>query len=260
MAQSLEDWYTQMPIVTRSYLTLSFLTTAGCALEVISPFNVYFNGTLILYKLQLWRLLTNFFFFGSLGLDFVFHMFFLARYCRLLEEGSFHNRTADFFWMLCVGGTLLTACAPFVNIQFLGSSLTFMMVYVWGRRNAYVNMSFLGLFNFTAPYLPWVLLIFSVALGSSPLVDLLGMLAGHVYYYFEDVYPTLSERRDLEGNLLRPGRRVLAPPALVKALVPAREAFPQVVLRDDAQRGGGERARAAPAAAGVGAGAHEHAD
>ena len=103
-------------------------------------------------------------------------------------------------------------------------------------------------------------LIFSVALGSSPLVDLLGMLAGHVYYYFEDVYPTLSERRDLEGNLLRPGRRVLATPAFVKALFPAREAFPQVVLRDDAQRGGGERARAAPAAAGVGAGAHEHAD
>ena len=26
------------------------------------------------------------------------------------------------------GGTLLTCCAPFVNIQFLGSSLTFMMV------------------------------------------------------------------------------------------------------------------------------------
>ena len=29
---------------------------------------------------------------------------------------------------LCAGGTLLTCCAPFVNIQFLGSSLTFMMV------------------------------------------------------------------------------------------------------------------------------------
>ena len=41
-----------------------------------------------------------------------------------------------------------------------------------------MNMSFLGLFSFTAPYLPWVLLIFSVMLGSSPVVDLLGMAAG----------------------------------------------------------------------------------
>eukprot|EP00958_Prasinococcus_capsulatus_P013453 scaffold1388_cov390-Prasinococcus_capsulatus_cf.AAC.3 len=144
MAQNIEEWYKQMPVITRSYLTLSFLTTAGCALDIISPFSVYFNARLIFYKFELWRLLTNFFFFGSLGLDFLFHMFFLSRYCRLLEEGSFRHRTADFFYMLVFGGVLLTSCAPFVNIQFLGSSLTFMMVYVWGRRNQYVNMNFLG--------------------------------------------------------------------------------------------------------------------
>merc|ERR1719183_2972909 len=121
MAQSLEEWYKSMPIITRTYLTLSFVTTAGCALELISPFSVYFNARLIVQKFQLWRLVTNFFFFGSLGLDFLFHMFFLARYCKLLEEGSFRNRTADFFYMLLFGGSLLTFIAPFVNIQFLGS-------------------------------------------------------------------------------------------------------------------------------------------
>ena len=68
-------------------------------------------------------------------------------------------------------------------------------VYVWGRRNQHVNMSFLGLFNFNAPWLPWVLLLFSVMLGSSPVVDLLGMGAGHMYYFFEDVYPRISVRR-----------------------------------------------------------------
>lgn len=51
-------------------------------------------------------------------------------------------------------------------------------VYVWGRRHQYVNLSFLGIFNFTAPYLPWVLLGFSIVLGSSPVVDLLGMVVG----------------------------------------------------------------------------------
>eukprot|EP00271_Cylindrocystis_brebissonii_P020769 TRINITY_DN703_c1_g3_i1.p1 TRINITY_DN703_c1_g3~~TRINITY_DN703_c1_g3_i1.p1 ORF type:complete len:235 (+),score=32.65 TRINITY_DN703_c1_g3_i1:235-939(+) len=209
MAQNIEDWYKQMPIITRSYLTLSFLTTAGCALEVISPFSVYFNARLIYQKFQLWRLVTNFFFFGHIGLDFLFHMFFLSRYCKLLEENSFRGRTADFFYMLLFGGTLLTIIAPFVNIQFLGSSLTFMMVYVWGRRNPNVQMSFLGLFSFTAPYLPWVLLAFSVMLGSSPVVDLLGMGVGHVYYFLDDVYPRMS------------GRRFLATPGFIRALFPA---------------------------------------
>jgi len=80
--------------------------------------------------------------------------------------------------MLLFGGSLLTVMAPLASIEFLGSSLTFMMVYVWGRRHPYVTLSFLGIFTFTAPYLPWVLLGFSLMLGSSPKVDLLGMVAG----------------------------------------------------------------------------------
>jgi Derlin-2/3 len=220
MPLTLEQWYRQMPVVTRSYLTLSFLTTAGCALELISPFSVYYNAHLIFRKGQVWRLASNFFFFGSLGMDFVFHMFFLSRYCRLLEEGTFRGRSGkyfllyhiprliahtrltfissiagDFAWMLVFGAFALSCVAPFVNIQFLGSSLTFMMVYVWGRRNNHVNMSFLGLFSFTAPYLPWVLLVFSSALGSSPTTDLLGVAAGHAFYFLNDVYPTMTDRR-----------------------------------------------------------------
>jgi hypothetical protein len=35
--------------------------------QLISPFTVYFNTHLIFRELQLWRLATNFFFFGSLG-------------------------------------------------------------------------------------------------------------------------------------------------------------------------------------------------
>ncbi|GBF90363.1 der1-like family protein [Raphidocelis subcapitata] len=227
-----DEWYMSLPIITRYYVTLSFLTTAGCALEIITPFNVYYNTSLIFRKGEVWRLLTNFFFFGSLGLDFVFHMFFLVKYCKSLEEGSFRGRTADFLWMLLFGGSLLTMLAPFVNIEFLGSSLTFMMVYVWGRRHQYVNLSFLGIFNFTAPYLPWVLLAFSVMLGSSPKVDLLGMVAGHAYYFLEDVYPRMTN-----------GRRPLKTPALLKALFPTEQPLRMAALGGGAPaagRGAGE--------------------
>ena len=34
MAQAVEEWYRQMPIITRSYLTAAVLTTVGCTLEV----------------------------------------------------------------------------------------------------------------------------------------------------------------------------------------------------------------------------------
>ncbi|KAI5064403.1 hypothetical protein GOP47_0021073 [Adiantum capillus-veneris] len=219
MAQLVEDWYKQMPLITRSYLTLSVLTTVGCALDVISPYHIYLNSEKVIRHFQYWRLFTNFFYFGKLDLDFLFHMFFLARYCKLLEETSFRGRTADFFYMLFFGGTLLTGVVllggmfqlvseSLARILFLSNSLTFMMVYVWSKRNPHVHMSFLGLFTFTAPYLPWVLLGFSIIVGSSPWVDLLGMLAGHAYYFLEDVYPLMT------------GRHFLKTPAFVKALFP----------------------------------------
>lgn len=148
-------------------------------------------------------------------MDFFFHMFFLTKYSKSLEEGSFRRRSGDFLWMLLFGGAILVCAAPWANMQFLGSSLTFMMVYVWGRRHQYVQLSFLGLFNFTAPYLPWVLLAFSVMLGNSPVVDLMGMAAGHAYYFLEDVYPRMS-----------PGRRPLKTPRALAALFEQRAMQP----------------------------------
>jgi Derlin-2/3 len=71
------------------------------------------------------------------------------------------------------------------------------VVYVWARRNPDVLLNFLGLFTFTAPYLPWVMLMFGVVLGHSPVYDLLGIGVGHIYYFFEDVYPRATNRRPL---------------------------------------------------------------
>ena len=64
---------------------------------------------LIVNKGQVWRLFTNFLFFGTFSLDFLFHMYFLVRYCRSLEEGSFRGRTADFVWMIMFGVFCMTA-------------------------------------------------------------------------------------------------------------------------------------------------------
>lgn len=48
-----------------------------------------------------------------------------------------------------------------------------MLVYIWSRRSPQVRVNFFGL-TFQAPFLPWVLMGFSLLLGNSILVDLLG--------------------------------------------------------------------------------------
>ncbi|KAJ3131396.1 hypothetical protein HK101_004724, partial [Irineochytrium annulatum] len=126
-------------------------------------------------------------------------MFFTVRYARMLEEGSFRGRTTDFLWLFILAALAIVTLTPLVTtrsttVPFLSSPLTFMLVYIWSRRNPHIRMSFLGLFTFTAPYLPWVLLGFTMVLNSTwPTGDLLGMAVGHVYYFLDDVWPRAGD-------------------------------------------------------------------
>mmetsp|Transcript_55299 Transcript_55299/g.130558 ORF Transcript_55299/g.130558 Transcript_55299/m.130558 type:complete len:128 (-) Transcript_55299:81-464(-) len=68
-----------------------------------------------------------------------------------------------------------------------------------------------------------VLLGFSMLLGGSPVVDLLGMLVGHVYYYFEDVAPNLP------GTFY--GCRLLRTPEFVRYLFEENTSAPDFRLQ-----------------------------
>ncbi|CAD5220833.1 unnamed protein product [Bursaphelenchus xylophilus] len=205
--QHLLQTYEQMPPVTRVYMTACVLTTLAVQFELVTPFDLYFNWHLILYDFQWWRLLTSFCYFGSLGFTFLFNIIFTYRHCQILEEGSFRDRTADFVFMFLFGGVFMIICACFVHLLFLGQAFTIMLVYVWSRRNPQIRMNFFGVISFNAPYLPWVLLFFSLLLGNNALVDVFGIACGHLYYFLEDVFPTLPN-----------GFRILETPAFMKWL------------------------------------------
>ncbi|KAM6192661.1 ATP-dependent RNA helicase DHX33 isoform 2-T2 [Sarcoramphus papa] len=213
--QTFRQEYLQVPPVTRAYTTACVLTTAAVQLELITPFQLYFNPELIFKHFQVWRLVTNYLFFGPVGFNFLFNMIFLYRYCRMLEEGSFRGRTADFVFMFLFGGLLMTLFGLFVNLVFLGQAFTIMLVYVWSRRNPYVRMNFFGLLIFQAPFLPWVLMGFSLLLGNSIIVDLLGIAVGHIYFFLEDVFPNQPG-----------GGRLLRTPSVLKAIFDTPEDDP----------------------------------
>ena len=91
-----DEWFRSIPPVTKSYFVASAITTIGLTIGVF-PFNptyFYLDYTSVFKKFQLWRLLTNFIYFGPInqytvfGLIFTFTM--MVRYGRELE-GNFYN-------------------------------------------------------------------------------------------------------------------------------------------------------------------------
>ena len=54
------------------------------------------------------------------------------------------------------------------------------------------------MFTVGAGYLAYILLGLSMAMGGNPIVDILGIAVGHIYYFFSDLIPL-----EFDVNLLK---------------------------------------------------------
>ncbi|RMZ90041.1 hypothetical protein DV736_g2729, partial [Chaetothyriales sp. CBS 134916] len=191
----LEQWFFEMPPCTRYWTTATVITSILVQCKVITPFQLFYTFR------SYWRLLTTFIYFGPPSLDLAFHIFFQQRYSRLLESAAGASPAAYSWLLLYVTTTLLLisslstlTTSLHLPLPFLGSALSSTLVYIWSRRNPDTRLSFLGILVFTAPYLPWVLMGFSLFMhGSIPKDEVLGVVVGHIYYFFADVWPGLHE-------------------------------------------------------------------
>jgi len=191
MPVGIETWFTQIPPITRAWLILAVSTSLAVQSQLVTPLQLYYSHKSAFLNVQPWRAVTTFFYFGSISLDFVFHMFFFMRYSRMLEESSFANRTADYFWLLLLSAFMLLALSPLVNLPFLSSPLAFVPIYLWARRHPSTPISLFGIFTISAPYLPIALVAFSWILNGTwkaAAGDLLGCAVGHVGWYLRDVW------------------------------------------------------------------------
>ncbi|OAX77460.1 hypothetical protein ACJ72_08241 [Emergomyces africanus] len=197
----LEQWFFEMPPCTRWWTAATLATSVLIQCGVVTPFQLFYSFRAVFVKSQYWRLLSTFIYFGPLNLDLLFHVFFLQRYSRLLEEAA--GSTATFAWLLLYATSFLVLLSPLLSLPFLGSALSSSLVYIWSRRNPNTRLHLLGLMAIPAPYLPWVMIAFSLVMhGIIPKDEICGVVVGHIWYFFSDVYPSLHG-----------GHRPLDPPA-----------------------------------------------
>jgi len=194
----IEQWWKELPIVTKWLFALSFGLTLVANFGLINPIFLILDFHKVFYNFEIWRLFTAFLFHGRLGFPFLIHMVFLVQYGKSLEQTMFFGKTADYVYFLGVGSLLLLVIAFFLNLPILGMSLIMMIIYLWSRKNPNVVMSFMFGIRFQSFYFPWVLVIFNVLLGGFPLSELMGIIVGHVYFFLEDIYPATGGPRLLK--------------------------------------------------------------
>jgi Derlin-2/3 len=81
--------------------------------------------------LELWRLVSNFFFFDYFSLNWLFHMLFLLPNAASLEKNHFRGKMSHFVWMIFILGLLQTGASLFLyhynlfRVMFLGPAFSF---------------------------------------------------------------------------------------------------------------------------------------
>jgi len=196
------DIINSFPPVTRGYLVLSFITNALCFSKIVNGISLLINFQLIIIHYNYWRIFSHLFYFGETGVKSIFYIFFFSRYSKALESFSFQGRGFEYLYLLLTGNSLLLLMKLFVReATFLGSGLTFMVVYIWGKKNAQQQINLVNLIHIKGSSLPLILMTSSWLLRQKTLKsDIMGVIAGHLYFYLEEIYPRLNGGQKILSN------------------------------------------------------------
>lgn len=114
----------------------------------------------------------------------------LVRFTRALEtHPTFINDFISFVWAVFLMAVLMLLFSFFTQVLFLGSGLTFALLYVWSKYDPQLMVPFYGGFVVKAYQFPFVLLGIRVLMGGNIMDDLLGLLAGHIYFMLKEQIP-----------------------------------------------------------------------
>jgi len=188
-----QDWFKALPPFTRYYFATALATTIGATLGIITPNWIVLDFPSLFYRFHIWRPITCFIYFGAFGFPFIIQMFILTRYLTSMEQGfpAGPRGTAEMTFFVAFTALCMIAISYFwENLRFPGPALVFSALYVWSRRNAYLDVVFWG-FKFQAWTFPFVILVLAFLGLGSPMQDLVGLIVGHLYHFLVDIVPSV---------------------------------------------------------------------
>jgi len=178
------------PPLTRAYIaassTLTILSWLFNSNRWPSFLSLDWNS--IILRLQLWRPVTSFLYFGPFGLSYALTLQFVWQYMAQIER-FYYDQPERYLVLLSFGASSLLAAYSVLGIstQFLGHNLSTYLVYIWARLFEGVSVNMMGLTTLPAEMLPWFFCAQTMLIdGVLPVADLLGIAAGHLYLYGEN--------------------------------------------------------------------------
>lgn len=207
----LGDWFRSVPFFTRYWFAGTVLFTLLGRFGILKPINL-----ILLYeplkRFQIWRIFTSVLYYPlspQTGFHFLINLYFLYNYSRRLEESTYAGKPADYCFMLIFNCLCCVILGLVGDVYFLMDPMVLSVLYIWCQLNKNVIVSFWFGTRFKAMYLPWVLLGFNLIINGGGIMELFGILVGHLYFFLMFKYP-----QELGGPAL------IQTPGFLKSLFP----------------------------------------
>jgi hypothetical protein len=187
------DWVKSVPLITKMFFFPTFIFGAMATYGMVTPYSLilYWPG---IWSFQIWRLVTPFLFVGKFSFNFAMHLYMIYSYFPRYEANPYNTgaggSVADVLWMVILSMGLLLIAGYFLELMLLGDPILFVIIYLWSRKDSESIVSIFG-FKFKAAYVPWVYLALNILMGSSIVPPLSGIVVGHTYFYFVEVFPVI---------------------------------------------------------------------
>jgi len=184
----LGQWYKSIPKITRTWLTASVIVPVAVRLGLVRAHHLLLFMTPIFKQFQIWRLLTAVLFY-PMGFNYLINLYFIYQYSGRLESSTFNGKPADYVFCL----TFLWLCniivGSILSIPVLMEGMILSVMYIWCQLNKETIMQFWFGMQFKAMYMPWVIMLFHWIMSGSFLIQLCGIVIGHLYFFLVFKYP-----------------------------------------------------------------------
>ena len=195
----LRTLYFQIPPITRYYLTSLFITATIATYIKSLAFIIYaifLDYNLIIKKFHIWRLFTNVLFFGGFSPQFLFFVIMVYFHFKSQERTSIILRSyATFIMMLIyllifinIINIIATKMFGFNAGFTLGPQLILSLIYIDSKREPQKIVS-LYFFRMQNCYFPYALILLNIVSGGGIYDNIIGIIAGNLYYTLKDVLP-----------------------------------------------------------------------
>ncbi|KAL1115521.1 hypothetical protein AAG570_007550 [Ranatra chinensis] len=188
----LTSWFKSLPIFTRHWLGLTIFFSLLGRFAFLSFKQLALMYEPVVHGFQIWRPFTSVFYYPltpSTGFHFLINCYFLYSYSLRLETGQFGNYPADYFFLLVFNWMCCVIIGLIAELPLLMDPMVMSVLYIWCQFNKDVIVSFWFGSRFKAMYLPWVLLAFNMIILGGGVMELIGILVGHLYFFLMHTYP-----------------------------------------------------------------------